>query len=172
MTSGKIQDLGDWAEDAFSGLCSKSGITRNKSSQDRSGWDYIIQFPARRIDKLPSDMQPGEKSARVQVKSKGRGKPSIALSLSNAVKFAKEPMPCFVVLFLATDKAEPVRLYAKHFWADEIARTLKRVRKADADGKSDFHKMTLSISFADADAHDGDLLEWMRRTSDQFGENY
>ncbi len=37
MSDKPIRDLGAWAEDAFSGLCAAAGVTRNKSSQDRTG---------------------------------------------------------------------------------------------------------------------------------------
>lgn len=168
-----IRDLGDWAEDRFSSLCAAAGVTRNKSTQDRSGWDYIIQFTSTQIPGVPSDLLPGELSARIQVKSKVKGKPSVAIKLSNALRFTKEPSPCFVVLFQATNGAEPVRIYAKHFWQKEIENTLRRSRVADRDGRADLNKITLTISFGKEDEHTSDLVEWISNTvAATGGEHY
>ncbi len=170
MINKPIHDLGAWAEDAFSGLCAAAGVTRNKSVQDRTGWDYQIDFPAVRIANLPADLQPTERTARVQVKSKVRGKPTVSLKLSNALRFAKELTPCFVVLFAATNSSLPVRIYARHFWEDEIAAVLKRGRLA-GDAK-DLNKKFVSIGFNARDDHTDDLIEWMESTLNRIGDRY
>jgi hypothetical protein len=130
----RIVDLDSWAEDRFSAFCSRAGVTRNKSVQDRTGWDYLIEFPPAPTRLIPADLRPIEASARVQVKSKRSGKASVTLKLSNALRFAKDPLPCFVILFLATGGSEPVRVFVRHFWQQEIGQTLKRAREAHAKG--------------------------------------
>jgi hypothetical protein len=70
MKSKQIVNLPDWAETHFTLLCDEAGVVRNKSLQDRSGWDYIIEFEPAPIVGLPHDRQAGSTSARVQVKSK------------------------------------------------------------------------------------------------------
>jgi len=164
MIGSVIKDLSDWAEDRFSGLCAAAGVTRNKSTQDRSGWDYIIQFPSPETPGVPADMLPGEDSARVQVKSKEKGRPTTSMKLTNALRFAKDPAPCFLILFLASNQCEPVRIYAKHFWVGEMEAALRRARLADQQGRTDLHKIMLSIRFEDKDDHSTDLLSWIAAT--------
>ncbi|WP_156394348.1 hypothetical protein [Mesorhizobium sp. Root172] len=161
MDNLQIIDLGEWAEDDFSGRCARAGMTRNKSRQDRTGWDYIVEFRARAIKGIPADLQPVDMSARAQVKSKKKGEPFVDLKLSNVLRFAKDPMPCFLVLYQATDGGEPVRIFARHFWTDEIALALRRARKAHGEGREDLHKLTVRYSFSDTDEHTGDLITWM-----------
>lgn len=156
-----IIDLGEWAEDDFSARCARAGVTRNRSRQDRTGWDYLVEFPAHPAPGRSADMQPVGTSARVQVKSKARGRPFVDLKLSNALRLAKEPAPCFLVLYAASDGGEPVRVFARHFWRDEIEAALRRARQADADGRGDLHKLTLRYSFSDDEEHTGDLVAWM-----------
>jgi hypothetical protein len=167
-----ILDLGDWAEDRFSGYCSRAGVTRNKSIQDRTGWDYLIEFPPAVMGNVPADLRPVEASARVQVKSKRTGKASVALKLSNALRFAKDPLPCFVVLFLATKGSEPVRVFVRHFWEHEISRTLKRAREAHAEGRDDLNNLTITLSFDLQDEHGNDLMAWIAATIALHGDRY
>jgi hypothetical protein len=172
MACGEIVDLGEWAEDKFSGLCSRAGVTRNKANQDRTGWDYLIEFRPVAMPDVPADLRPIEASARVQVKSKRAGKASVALKLSNTLRFAKEPLPCFVVLFLATKGSEPVRVFARHFWEQEINQALKRAREAHAEGRDDLNKLTTTLSFGLQDEHGSDLTAWMAATIAEHGDRY
>lgn len=162
MVDLSIVDLGEWAEDSFSRLCSRAGVTRNKSTQDRTGWDYLIEFPAEVVSGVPADLQPPITSARVQVKSKADGKPYVSLKLSNALRFAKSSDTCFLVLYLATGGNEPVRIFARHFWRDEIEAALRRARNAHQEGRDDnLHKLTIRYGFTDADEYGDKLISWM-----------
>ncbi|VXC80694.1 hypothetical protein [Sphingomonas sp. 8AM] len=161
MQTSRIIDLSEWAEDDFSRQCARAGVTRNKSRQDRTGWDYLVEFGATAVGGVPADLQPVGMSARVQVKSKEKGRPFVDLKLSNALRFAKEPTPCFLVLYQATEGGEPVRIFARHFWSDEIAITLKRARKADQEGRTDLHKLTVRCAFTEQDEHTYDLVAWL-----------
>lgn len=161
MDDSQIIDLGEWAEDDFSGRCARAGVTRNRSRQDRTGWDYIVEFPAKAVAGVPADLQPVDMSVRAQVKSKAKGRPYVDLKLSNALRFAKDPMPCFLILYQATNGGEPVRVFARHFWVEEIGLALRRARKADDDDREDLHKLTVRYSFSEADEHSGDLIAWM-----------
>src|SRR3954469_8928034 len=167
-----IVDLDSWAEDKFAGLCSSAGVTRNKSVQDRTGWDYLVEFPPANMRGVPADLRPTEVSAPVQVKSKRLGRPSVTLKLSNALRFAKDPLPCFVVLFLATSGSEPVRIFARHFWDQEIGQALLRAREAHAKGRDDLNKLSMTVSFGVQDEHSSDLIAWMAATSATRGDRY
>lgn len=165
MQHSSIIDLAEWAEDNFSARCARAGVTRNKSRQDRTGWDYLVEFPASEVAGVPADLQPVETAASVQVKSKRNGRPFVDLKLSNALRFAKSAAPCFLVLYQATEGGEPVRVFARHFWTDEIALALKRGRQADVDNRPDLHKLTVRYSFSDSDEHTEDLVEWLGFTA-------
>lgn len=167
-----IQDLGAWAEAEFAALCSRQGVTRNKADQDRMGWDYFLQFPAETIPHLPIDAQPIEREALVQVKSKAKGPPVAKLKLSNALRLAKSPRAAFVILFLATDGTEPVRIFARHLWSEEIGGILERARRAGAPRQVDLHRMTVSLRMTDVDDHTDDLIAWMASEVGGQGDNY
>ncbi|MBA3055362.1 MAG: hypothetical protein FP826_10590 [Sphingomonadales bacterium] len=169
--TNKIEKLGRWAEKQFSSLCSEGGVIANKSEEDETGWDYLLEFPQAAVEGLPPDLQKIELSARAQVKSRERGKLVAELKLSNAHRFAAAPEPCFVVLAAATDGGHPVKFYAKHFWQDEIARTLKRLRQADYKSKPT-NQQSFDVSFDEMDNHTDDLIQWMRQVVASSGSDY
>ena len=157
-----IIDLDEWAESRFAALCAEAGVARNKAVQDRTGWDYLIEFPAKPLAGVPADMQPLGPSARVQVKSKRAGPPGTKLKLTNALRFAKSTDPCFIVLFLDGGQERAARIYARHVWEPLIGATLERGRSAEAPGRPALHRQTLNINFTPEDDHTDDLLPWMR----------
>ena len=167
----KIEDLAGWAEDRFALYCSQAGVVANKSSKDRTGWDYLLEFAQSNPTTAPPDLHKPEMTARVQVKSRERGKLSASLKLDNAHRFAASPDPCFVVLAAATDGGEPVRFYVKHFWKPEIERTLKRLRQAETKSKP-IHKQTFAITFDKDDHHTDDLIEWMQSIASRDRQAY
>lgn len=167
-----IRDPGAWAEARFAALCSEHGVTRNKSDQDRMGWDYFLQFPAQTIAHLPIDAQPIEREALVQVKSKARRPASVVLKLSNALRLAKVWRPAFVVLFIAHDCREPVRIFARHIWTEEIGRILERGRRAGDPQAADLHRMTVTLRMFDTDDHTDDLVAWMAQQIGDHGDSY
>ena len=167
----EIKNLAAWAEKHFDSLCSAARVTSNRSNEDATGWDFLLEFPSAQILRLPPDLQAVERAARAQVKSKRSGKPVATLKLSNARRFAAVPEPCFVVLMLASAGKHPVRIFAKHFWKDEIGRTLKRLREADHIA-TPVNRQTLSLAYGDADDHTTDLLAWMSRIVGQGNREY
>ncbi|PZU60095.1 MAG: hypothetical protein DI547_03355 [Sphingobium sp.] len=110
---------------------------------------------------LPADSQPAGYEALVQVKST-RKPPLVArMKLSNALRAVKADQPCFIVLVV--EQVGGPRIYARHFWHDEIERTLRRVRMAERDGESRLNRLHMQVQMSEADACD-DLLGWMGAT--------
>lgn len=164
--SNKIEDLTTWAENRFAVYCSQAGVVANKSTRDMTGWDFLLEFAQQNPASLPPDHHKTEMTARVQVKSRERGRLSTKIKLDNARRFATSPDPCFVVLAAATDGDSPVRFYAKHFWKSEIERALKLLRQAEGKSKP-VHKQFFSVAFSLENDHTDDLIEWMSRIVSQ-----
>ena len=157
------QRSGRPAQDELKLLCSQRNITCNPSLEDDHGWDFIVEFPSLVSDRLLADKVQAPRPVLVQVKST-RNKPAkTRIKLSNALKFANNELPCFVVLFHYNKKDKGQHIYACHFWKDLIERSLKRGRKVSVEGKPTNQSM-ISVSFTDQDDHSGDLIEWMTKT--------
>ena len=164
------QRSGRPAQRKFSWLCSEARLTCNGSEEDDHGWDFIVEIPAPSTHDLPADKVPALKQVLVQVKStKGRSA-TTRLKVSNALKFAKAELPCFVILFHQYSDGRR-RIYARHFWEELIERALKRGREVSAAHKLP-HKATMNISFSDQDEHSDDLIAWMRATVNKLPKEY
>ena len=160
------------AERYFALLCGEAGVTCNRSSdEDNAGWDYVIHFPHDLNDNRPKDEQPAPETAFVQVKSTNSAPFAVQLKLSNALRMAKESQPYFLVLIVGTGKGR--RVFARHFWVDEIETTLRRVRHADVSGHRDrLNRRKLTVRLAEDDDHTDDLLAWMQSTIRAVRGNY
>lgn len=162
--------FGRTAEDEFKRLCSRAGVTCNKSSEDDHGWDFIIEIASQRESGLPADKLPGPKQVLVQVKSTQGKLPKTKMKVSNALKLAKSELPCFVVLFhYAPDSEE--RIYIRHFWDELMERALLRGRQASAENKKP-HKVWMEIRFSDKDEHSTDLIRWIISTIEEHSVGY
>lgn len=165
--------FGRTAEDEFKRLCSRAGVTCNKSSEDDHGWDFIIEIASQRESGLPADKLPGPKQVLVQVKSTQGKLPKTKMKVSNALKLAKSELPCFVVLFHYTSGGDE-RIYVRHFWAKLMERALLRGRQASAKNKKP-HKVWMEIGFSEQDEHSADLIRWIiakvKEHSKEYAEN-
>jgi len=166
------QNFSNYAQSSFEVLCDVADVTKNPSIQDREGWDYIVEFARARIPSLPHDRQPGNATVRVQVKSKTNGKPTAHIKLSNALRFANEPDPCFIVLWWRNADHSKERIFARHFDELLIEATLRRARQAEHDGKKDLNRLRLSIVFDDKDERTEDLIGWIRSIGDTDPHDY
>ncbi|GAA0326610.1 hypothetical protein GCM10009087_41130 [Sphingomonas oligophenolica] len=162
----------DLAETRFQELCDWRNVTRHKVNQDRTGWDYLLEFERDRITGLPHDKQPGSAAARIQVKSKAGGSTSTSVKLSNALRFTREPDFCFIVLFWFSKDGLSEKIYARHFHEPLMEAALRRAREADRDAVDALHRIRVPIGFTAEDDHSGDLIEWMRGICDRQPENY
>lgn len=163
-----IQDFSEWAEAQFSTLCAEHGAVRNKAHQDRMGWDYIVEFPHKARTDLPLDRQSGPTTARVQIKSKTGGKPSVDMKLSNALRFCQESDPCFVVLFWRSRDGLTQQSFAREFDESLISQVLRKAREIDSNGPKPANSVKISIRFEDEHDHSHDLLQWIE---EKTGEN-
>lgn len=119
-------------------------------------------------------MQRGVPAVFVQTKSHKADGLRVTMKFSNALKLARSPSPCFVLLLSrAEDGAE--HWHAVHFWKELIGRALKRAREASRDGVPEdrFNKQSFSFAMKDADRRSADeLLPWIARTVGAVGPDY
>jgi hypothetical protein len=167
--------LGRSGEKAFSFLCSRHGVTCNAPQEDDNGWDHIVEFPHVPDPHVPADLQKVLPATFVQTKSHESDGLEIKMKLSNALKLARSPNPCFVLL--ATDPAngDCVAWHVVHFWHDLMERALRRAREAARDGigETEFHLHSFSFTMkAQDEVPEADLLPWMQRTIRGVGPDY
>jgi hypothetical protein len=89
---GKESDAqGRWGEKQFSLWATESGVTANVATEDRTGWDFLLDFP-------PVPAAGKGLSCKVQVKTIGRKALRTKLTLSNWRTMITDALPWFVVV--------------------------------------------------------------------------
>ncbi|WP_422377541.1 hypothetical protein [Roseibium sp.] len=167
------RDLGGLGQSEFESLCNDyPGAVANKANNDRRGWDYIVEFPYP-SHKLPLDMKPSPPVAVVQVKAT-EGEPVVQVKLSNAMRFASRPDPCFYVLFVfEPGNRKPKAMYVRHVWDDLIEHAILRSRELEVDERIDHHKATVTIRFKDEHRiNDSDVMSVLHRIASEQGTEY
>lgn len=171
MSLRAIKNFPDWAESQFAVLCDAQNVIRNKSTQDRAGWDYIVEFDETVKLDVPLDHQRGSTTCRVQIKSKTSGNPRIELKLSNALRFCREPDPCFILLMHCKKDTGLIEYYVREFDAELMTQTLRKAREADRDSIFNTHKIRIPITFRPKD-RTSDPIEALRLQSAGSGTDY
>lgn len=158
------------AETTIKRLGEIAGAVVNPVSDDQNGWDCIIEFDAV-SSPLPKDLAPPGLMLLAQVKSSLAGAQTCQLTLSNALKFARHPLPCFVLLVSYENGPDNEVIYVRHVWDGLIKQILRRVREAEVEGRP-LNKSEITVRLSDEDRHDAETLKHMARTLDAFGANY
>ncbi len=121
----------------------------NESQRDRRGWDHYYEFyvPSPDDPKLPPGMPFAALSCKVQVKGTRNPTSLIRVSLNNLVRFAQEPIPCFIIVLRFDRKSDETKdVYLIHVWKEVISQVLDRICHLDPKEKRRLHKKSLSLS--------------------------
>ncbi|GAB1542864.1 hypothetical protein NUACC21_55380 [Scytonema sp. NUACC21] len=146
------RDLGPLGETEFKRLCHTAGLTVHKSEMDRTGWDFLVEFPCKQNNRFPQDLLLAPLECKIQVKSTDKKRKRGSITLSNLDRLVKAPMPVFFcfIEFDGEDMAQAV--YLVHVGKEIIEKTLKRIRELENEGQgNNLNKHTLDITYGDAD---------------------
>ena len=151
MAAGQIvlsgDELGDAGETLFQNLASRARLVCNPSLRDRSGWDFVVDFPLAADSGQALD-QRQKTSCYVQVKSTATtGNGTVSLKLSSADLLAKANGPAIVIVFRLRSDGEPLRGYLIHLIGAPLGKVLRRLRQADALGRVDIHNLKISFDY-------------------------
>jgi hypothetical protein len=142
-----MRDLGRMGEDAFSYLCNTTGLIANKAFVDKTGWDFLVEFPVSRNNMVPLDMQQSPIQCKFQIKSTDTNVRKISISLSNLDRLVKDPLPAIYCLFDFNGKNEVQQIYCLHIDDNIMEKTLKELRKIGIDADAKLNKKTINIHF-------------------------
>lgn len=169
--SQETQKIGRQGEKLFSLLCTDAGVTCNKSIEDDYGWDMLVEFPPPEQQKTAIDLRQVQLTANVQVKATRARSRTCRISLQNALRMAKSPIPSFVFLVVLKDRKKP-RYFVAHVWKELIHSWLKAARVADASGVTATNKRHVTIRFDDTDDHTDDAVRWIENQIRSAGPQY
>lgn len=167
------RDLGQMGENIFSYWCSQANLIANSSQIDKTGWDYLVEFP------FESSYSAGKVhdtafECKIQVKATDHCKGKWQVKLSNLRSLVTAQMPTFFVFieFNGTETAQ--KAFIIHVDNTLISKVLKRIHTIEQGDKlQKLNKSSMIINY-----HNGYALENMNGESlkkvllDYIGENY
>jgi len=119
---------------------------------DRTGWDFLIEFPFEYSNHLPKDLLPAPLECKIQVKSTKKQRRRESITLSNLIRLVKAQMPAFFCFIEFDEKNRAKAFYLVHVGEEIIGSTLKRIRELESRGlQSRLNKHTLDISYNEAE---------------------
>jgi hypothetical protein len=147
------------AENIFEHLCVAARLTVNRVGDDQNGWDFIVEYPSAEGRFSSPDTKPPGLTCLVQIKSTGGGGKSYRIKLSNALKFAKNSLPCFtLIVVFAKDGVTPKHFRLQHFGETQIADALRAARTAHSKGADEMNRELISFAVSTSDDVERDAI--------------
>lgn len=139
-------ELGAAGEALFAGLSVRASLVCNKSDRDRTGWDFVVEFPMPKVGvgvtldkRLPT-------ACAVQLKSTTRAG-AVRLRLSAAERLAKDLRPAFIIVFHLNPTGEGSAGYLIHLLGPALRKTLHRLRTVHANKTFDVNRVKISFDY-------------------------
>ncbi|MFG1295784.1 hypothetical protein [Xanthobacter variabilis] len=138
--------IGRLGELEFARLCELAKLGCSKVEPDRTGKDFIVEFPPPAIGEWQSlDRRAAPLQLAVQVKTIRSHRRSAVLTLSVAERLARDLRPSLICVFKIDANDQFVALHLIHFQGAPLGRVLARLRAATG---SDKELNELSLTFA------------------------
>lgn len=149
LRAGEMRDLGGMGESFFHFWCSREGLAANKSLVDRTGWDYLVEFPFL-SSPTTLDVHRSAPECKIQVKATDAKIRKLSIKLSNLRRLATSKTPSFIVFLEFNKKSEPDNVFIVHLGKKLTFNILKRIREIESKGDGDkLNKKTMTIHYDD-----------------------
>lgn len=159
------------AEDDVAGLCRDLGATIQRVTEDDNGYDLVIEFPSQVETAFP-DIDLPLTRCLIQVKSVQSRRRSTRMKVSNALKLAKDSLPCFIALVTYPGREnQHEAIYLRHIWSREMAEALEAARRCAARGEA-LNRQYLTITFSQSERVDADLAHHVLGAIAREGASY
>ena len=137
--------LGEFGQSHFRTLCAEAGLICNEATRDRTGWDFIVEFPFPAPENMISvDGRLIPTSCYIQVKTLWERNNTIKLRLSSLERLAKVAQPSFIYIFKVSSSCIFLDSFLIHLIDDPLGVILKKLRQEQAAGRqSEINHRTL-----------------------------
>lgn len=138
--------IGRLGELEFARLCELAKLGCSKVEPDRTGKDFIVEFPPPALGEWQSlDRRAAPLQLAVQVKTIRSHRRSAVVTLSVAERLARDLRPSLICVFKVDPSDQFVALHLIHFQGDTLGRVLARLRAATGSNKA---LNDLTVTFA------------------------
>ncbi len=146
MAGEELERIGDLGEIEFNRLCRLANLHCSKVVPDRTGKDFVVEFPLGPLGGSPSfDKSPPPVQIVVQVKTILAKTTSARMTLAVANRLAKDTRPAVVAIFRIDENDAFKSLHFVHIIDSELSRVLKSLRQASKKKGPKLNEMTISF---------------------------
>jgi hypothetical protein len=129
-------EQGEKGQSRFREICADAQLVCNESTRDRTGWDFLVEFPLANPQTVRSiDNRPAPISSHFQVKTLVQGRDQFKMRLSSAERLAREAKPTFIYVF-KVNGSEFGESLLLHVTDEILAKILRRLRQEHAAGNA------------------------------------
>lgn|GEM_PF-5123437 len=141
--------IGKLGEQELSRWAAKSDIICTQTSDDRRGWDFLLEIPtATPAESLAPSSSVEDLQCFVQVKSTRRDVSSWSVTLSNWKRLVETALPAFFLVLRFNDRDECTDAFLSHVGESEISRVVDRIWElAISDKPLRLHKHKMQLSW-------------------------
>ncbi len=144
------RDVGQLGEDEFKRWCTLNRLSAVKSSPDKLGWDFFVEFEPEVDDARPLDQQNDLKKVLIQVKATDTMPGSVRGKLSAFKLLVGTDLPAFVAQIGYAGRGTPRRARLLHIGPKQIEAILRKVRETEEAGCLDLHSVRMALRMDEA----------------------
>lgn len=141
----ELDRIGRLGENYFEGLCTRAKLKCSTVTPDKTGKDFIVEFPLDPPSFVSFDKRPPPLQIVVQVKTILAKNNRASLSLSVAERLAKDLRPTIVCILKIDDKDDIIDIFFVHLFNKNLARILKSLRHASSKGAAVLSHRSISF---------------------------
>jgi hypothetical protein len=140
-------EMGAKGELEFEQLCVSAKLIANKSTRDRTGWDYIVEFPNEPNSSERLDDRPARAEIKAQIKTVKITTNSIRLRLSAAERLAKYPQASFIFVLTMAEDQRFKEIFVIHVMDEILEQILKSLRINEERNALNINQKYINIDF-------------------------
>ncbi|HGY9635458.1 TPA: hypothetical protein ACOJPK_000878 [Pseudomonas putida] len=146
-----MRDIGNAGEARVVEWCSLAGITLNKASIDRHGWDFFFELSSGYDLSSAAGLHESGFEGKVQIKTTDSGVKNLSIELSNLHAMATTSLPSFYLMVDYDGGGAPKSARLLHVDNDNCEKILARVRAETTKNKKvKLNKKKMVIDFKGA----------------------
>ncbi|MET3483108.1 hypothetical protein [Methylobacterium sp. 1973] len=138
--------LGAVGEGRFATICAGAELIANTAHRDRSGWDFIVEWPINHQSEAELDKRENPISAHFQLKSMWHDNNQIKFRMTSIERLAKDPKPSFVYITKFNHDQLPSEVFLAHIIGDNLVAVLRKLRELQQAGKKKINNEYIYMS--------------------------
>lgn len=151
LEGDELERIGQLGENRFKDLCDRARLKCSKVEPDKTGKDFIVEFPLERASQDVSyDMRPAPKQILVQVKTILARNHRATLALSVAERLIQDLRPAIICIFRIDAYDTITDVHFVHLRDRPLGAVLRRLRLQSKNGKDALHKASVSFTIKTA----------------------